>query len=186
MSGKELAEITKEILSCRICRKNSVGTAVPGEGSPRAKVMFVGEAPGRQEAVSGRPFIGRSGRLLRTAIKKIGLAETEVYITSPVKYLKNYVTPKPADIVHGRVHLEQQIAAINPAVLVLLGNVAVTGTLGKKIAIMKVHGKYERKNGRIYFFTLHPAAALRFQKFKAVMDTDWLVLRKLLREKKIV
>ena len=90
---RALKALAAEITQCRSCRKGGSGKAVPGEGSAGARVVFIGEAPGREEAETGRPFIGRSGRLLRQSIREIGLAEEEVFITSPVHYLPDRGTP---------------------------------------------------------------------------------------------
>src|ERR1043166_605202 len=96
---KELERIAKEIASCKICKRNSIGKPVPGEGNPNARIIFVGEAPGKTEAATGRPFVGRSGKFLRTNIQKIGLNDVkDVYITSPVKYLPKRGTPDKRQI----------------------------------------------------------------------------------------
>lgn len=168
-----LRQIAEEIEGCRLCKKDSIGIAVPGEGNPNAKVMFVGEAPGKTEAATGRPFVGRSGKYLRLLIKNANLKEEEVYITSPVKYLPKRGTPTPAQIEHGRTHFLKQIEVIDPQILVLLGSVAAQGVLGRKIPVMKEHGT-------TYFLTIHPAAALRFTKFRKIIEGDFLRLKKLI------
>lgn len=177
---KALDTIAKEIANCEICKQGKSGLPVPGEGDPDAEVMFIGEAPGKQEAATGRPFIGRSGKLLRSQINAIGLSEKDVYITSPVKYLPDRGTPTPLDIAHGRIHLMQQIDVINPKVIVLLGRVAAEGVLEKKISITKIHGTTEEKDGRTYFFMFHPAAALRIQKLLPDFKKDFEKLKQLL------
>lgn len=181
---QELDRIAQEISNCRICQKDSVGVAVPGEGNPNADVVFIGEAPGKQEAVSGRPFIGRSGKLLREFIRSIGLDDSkDVYITSPVKYLPKRGTPTSQQIAHGRTHLMKQFAVIQPKLVVLMGRVAAEGVLERKVAVVKEHGKViEEKDGIRYFLTYHPAAALRFpNKFKAFMQQDFEEVKKLIR-----
>jgi len=180
---KALNKIAKEIENCRICIVGKSGMPVPGEGNPDARVVFVGEAPGRQEAVSGRPFIGRSGQLLRSLIRSIGFDDIkDIYITSPVKYLPDRGTPTSQDIAHGRMHLMKQFAVIQPKLVVLLGRVAAEGVLEKKVAVAKEHGGViEEKNGIKYFLTYHPAAALRFpNKFKPKLEEDFRKLKKLL------
>src|SRR2546425_9448635 len=102
----QLDKISKEIELCKVCKVGKTGKAVPGEGNPDAKIVFLGEAPGKKEAETGRPFVGRSGQLLRSLIKEVGLKEDEVYITSPVKYLPLRGTPTPQDIAHGKTHLD--------------------------------------------------------------------------------
>lgn len=154
--------------------------AVVGEGNADANVVFIGEAPGKTEAEVGRPFIGRSGKLLRSLIVASGLKEEDVYITSPVKYLPVYVTPKPSDIAHGRIHLEKQLDVIEPKYIVLLGNTAIAAVIGKKMPALKTHGTTMQESKRTYFLTIHPAAAIRFQKFKKVIEEDFKTLKKLL------
>lgn len=180
---KALHKISEEIAVCKICKVAKQGVAVPGEGSAHAAVVFVGEAPGKQEALTGRPFIGRSGKLLRSLIQEIGLREEDVYITSPVKYLPNRGTPTSKDIRHGREHLMQQLRIIQPQIVVLLGRVAAEGVLQKKVAVAKEHGAVmEEKDGIRYFLTVHPAAALRFsRKYKPVLQEDFKKLKSLVR-----
>src|SRR5258708_9896105 len=113
-----LDTIAREIEDCAVCRDGKSGKAVPGEGNPDADIVFIGEAPGKTEAATGRPFVGRSGQLLRSLIREIGLREEDVYITSPVKYLPDRGTPTLADIRHGQEHFSNQLAVINPKVLV--------------------------------------------------------------------
>lgn len=180
-----LKEIANEIEVCKECKKDTQGKAVPGEGNSDADIVFIGEAPGREEAKTGRPFIGRSGKLLRGFISEIGLKEDDVYITSPVKYLPDRGTPDKKQIAHGRMHLMKQFEVIDPKIIVLLGNVACQGVLQEKHAVLKEHGSVVEKNGRRYFITLHPAAAIRFQKFKKVLQEDFQKLRMLLDEKLI-
>jgi len=177
-----LEQIAKEIEKCELCKIGKHGVAVPGEGNPDADVIFVGEAPGKQEAVTGRPFIGRSGKLLRSLIREIGLREEEVYITSPVKYLPDRGTPTSADIAHGREHLLKQFAVIQPKVVMLLGRVAAEGVLEEKVAVTTEHGQViDERDGIKYFLTVHPAAALRFsKKYKPMLQEDFFKLKKLL------
>ena len=172
---KELDKIAKEIEQCEICKIDKQGVAVPGEGNPDADVVFVGEAPGKKEAMEGRPFIGRSGQLLRSLIREIGLREEDLYITSPVKYLPDRGTPTPKDIAHGRIHLMKQFAIIKPKDVMLLGRVAAEGVLQKKVAVSSEHGEViEEKDGSKHFLTYHPAAALRFpNKFKPSLQEDF-------------
>lgn len=172
-----LEKIAKEINSCVECKKDSIGVAVVGEGNADAKVVFIGEAPGKNEAVVGRPFIGRSGKLLRSTINSVGLTEEEVYITSPVKYLPKRGTPLPAQIAHGKTHLDKQLSVIDPQIIVLLGSVAAQGVLGEKIAVMKEHGTQIKRNNKTYFLTIHPAAAIRFAKFRSTFTGDFQKLR---------
>lgn len=166
-----LQKIADQITRCRICKKGKIGKPVPGEGNPKAKIVFLGEAPGKEEAKVGRPFVGRSGKLLRSLIREIGLREKDVFITSPVKYLPKYGTPKKSDIAHGRTHLLKQLAIIQPKIIVLLGNVAAEALSGKEIPA-------------IYFKTCHPAAALRFPKYREMLKKDFRKLQRVIRDRR--
>ena len=163
---KEILEIAKDIENCEECKKDKIGKAVPGEGNPDADIVFLGEAPGKTEAKTGRPFVGRSGRLLRQMIKDTGLKEENVYITSPVKYLPSYGTPKISDVKHGKIHLQKQLDILEPKIIVLLGNVAAKAVIDVPVAVMKDHGRIIKSNDVQYFITLHPAAGLRFPPLK--------------------
>jgi DNA polymerase len=175
-----LQRIAREIAACRTCKQGCTGKPVPGEGSADARVVFVGEAPGKEEAKTGRPFVGRSGRLLRQAISDIGLDEAEVFITSPVHYLPLRGTPSTPMIEHGRGHLLKQLDIIQPDVIVLLGNTACAALLGAKVEITKHHGTAVEKDGRALFITFHPAYALRFPEGKRQFSRDFKKLKALL------
>lgn len=170
---KELKKISLEIENCKVCKVGKSGLAVVGEGSVDAKIMFVGEAPGKNEAKIGRPFIGRSGQLLRQTIKELGLKEEDVYITSPVKYLPDRGTPTREDIEHGKIHFLKQVEVISPKIIVLLGSTAIFAMLNEKFPVLKRHGEVIIKDYRKYLLTLHPAAVLRFpNKYKNIFLKD--------------
>jgi DNA polymerase len=177
---QELDKIAEEIAQCEICKKGKSGLPVPGEGNPDADIVFLGEAPGKQEAQTGRPFIGRSGKYLRSLIKSVGITEDEFYITSPVKYLPDRGTPTPEDIKHGKTHLEKQLNVIGPRIIVLLGSVAAKATLDNSYPVLKHHGKIIKKDNIMFFITMHPAAAIRFQKNREVIEKDFKKLKKLI------
>lgn len=171
---EELEKIAAQIDKCKICKENKIGKPVAGEGNPSARIVFIGEAPGKQEAKTGRPFIGRSGQLLRSEIRSIGLIENEVYITSPVKYLPVHGTPTFTEIEHGRIHLFKQLEIIRPKLIVLLGSVASFAILKKKIQVSKKHGQILKTSGFNCLITFHPAAALRFpNKIKKLLQKDF-------------
>lgn len=178
---KALDAIAEEIEDCVECKWDKIGKAVPGEGNADADLMFIGEAPGKTEAETGRPFVGRAGKILRALIVKMGYAENNVYITSPVKRLPTYTTPTPEDIAHGRTHLNKQIEVIQPKFIVLLGNVACQAVLGEKIAISKDHGKVIERDGLHYFISYHPAAGLYAPAVRPDLVKDFNTLKKLLK-----
>lgn len=180
MQNKEkLERLNKEIRKCRKCslyktRKN----AVPGEGSFNAKVFVLGQAPGAKEDESGRPFVGRAGRLLTELLKICGLNRDKVFITSPVKCFppKNR-KPSREEIKSCFLYLKKQIETINPKKIILLGEVAFkTFFPNKKMADFR--GKTIKKDGKQYFIVYHPAAGIRFQKFKKILEKDFKKISK--------
>lgn len=179
----QLLKIAGEIEACALCRQGKVGLVVAGEGNPYAVIAFIGEAPGKEEAKVGRPFIGRSGRFLRSVIREIGLEEKEVFITSPVKYLPQRGTPTRADIAHGRTHLLRQLAVIDPKIIVLLGSVASLAVLDREVAVSLEHGKMIKKGDKTYLITFHPAAAMRFPKIREAFYEDFKKLKGLIEKK---
>lgn len=176
-----LQKIAKQIAVCAVCKAEKSGLPVPGEGNPDADVMFLGEAPGKNEAKTGRPFIGRSGQLLRRMIREAGFNEADVYITSPVKYLPDRGTPTKEHIKHGKIHLSKQLEVIQPKYIALMGATAVFAIFGKSMPIMKVHGNVVKENGYTYIIMLHPAAVLRFPKYAPLMKADFKKLASLIR-----
>lgn len=174
-----LQKIAKHIAECAECKAEKSGLPVPGEGNPDADVMFLGEAPGKNEAKTGRPFIGRSGQLLRKMIREAGFRESDVYITSPVKYLPDRGTPTKDHIRHGKTHLSKQLEVIQPKYIALMGATAVFAMFGKTMPIMKVHGTVVKENGYTYIIMLHPAAVLRFPKYAPLMKADFAKLASL-------
>lgn len=178
----QLLKIAEEIGACALCREGKIGLPVAGEGSAQAEIAFIGEAPGKEEARIGRPFIGRSGKFLRSMIREIGLEEQGVFITSPVKYLPSRGTPTKADIAHGRIHLFKQLAVVDPKITVLLGNVASLAVLGLEGAVSREHGKVIKKEGKTYLITFHPAAAMRFPKVREEFVNDFKRLKQLMKE----
>jgi uracil-DNA glycosylase len=184
-----LEKIASEIKSCKVCKKDKIGIAVPGEGDPDAKIVLIGEAPGKNEAKEGRPFIGRSGKLLRQTLLEIGINPSDVFITSPVKYLPKHITPTDEEIKHGMIHTSKQLDVIDPKIIVLMGSVAARGVLGdptsprlrgaKKIEVLKRHGEVLTKKNRKYLLTLHPAYVLRFKRAREIFKGDLLKLKSL-------
>jgi DNA polymerase len=177
-----LKKIAEEISKCEECKMNKSGLPVPGEGNPNARIMFIGEAPGREEANTGRPFVGRSGKFLTKLLESIGISRKDVFITSPVKYYPGRRAPTNKEIQHGKKHLLKQIETINPKLIVLLGKVAHKALLEKEVKISRTHGKIFKKNSVIFFSTFHPSAGIRFPKIKRLIEKDFAKLKKLIKE----
>jgi DNA polymerase len=181
MQAKELEKLNKIIASCKKCPLHKTRTnAVPGEGPANAKIMFIGESPGRTEDIQGRPFVGLAGKFLNKLFNSIDLKRTKVFITGSVKCRppKNRV-PTEEEIQACKPYLEKQIEIIKPKLIVILGNVALKTLLGEK-SVSNLHGKIFEKKGIKYFITFHPAAAMRFPKIRKKMEKDFKKLRKLI------
>ena len=175
---KELKDLHEIIRICRLCPLHETRTnAVPGEGPTNAQLFFVGEAPGAQEDETGRPFVGRSGKLLISMIEEIGLSREDVFISSILNCRppKNR-TPKRLEIELCRPYVEKQIELINPRIIVLLGRVAISSIVGPW-KVTESHGQFFEAKGRIYFMTFHPAAALRSSSVKDLMRDDFRILQ---------
>jgi uracil-DNA glycosylase len=178
-----LKEVAQEILQCKVCNRLKKGELVPGEGKSNSKIVFVGEAPGKEEIITGRPFVGRAGKVLRELIESVGLKPEDVFITSAVKYLpKTYITPKPEDIEHGRLHLLKQLAVIQPKVVVILGNTAASSLLKEKFSISQTHGTVLERDGYQYFLSYHPAAPLYSPKLREILFEDFKKLKRLIQK----
>jgi len=197
-AGERLRELAAAIQACRRCPLGSCRlTAVPGAGSPRARVMFVGEGPGYEEDHRGEPFVGKAGQLLERILASIGLSREGVYITNVVKCHPmrdprspeargNDRPPSPEEIAACRPYLEQQIRLIGPRVIVTLGSVAARALLGEEVSITKARGQWRRwrlpEGGQPFDLlpTYHPAALLRRPELKRDMWTDMKSLKKFL------
>lgn len=132
-----------------------------GEGNPDCAVMFIGEAPGEQEDIQKRPFVGRGGQLLNKMIEKIGWKREEVYITNIVKRRPpNNRDPLPEEIDAYKPYLTRQIEIINPKIIVTLGRFSMN-YFNPNLKISRDHGKVFRMNGRLLAPAYHPAAVLR-------------------------
>ncbi|HXW68863.1 MAG TPA: uracil-DNA glycosylase family protein, partial [Dissulfurispiraceae bacterium] len=158
---------------------------VPGDGPVNAKIMVVGQAPGRTEDAHKKPFVGMAGKLLTSLLKKAGLERSEVYITSVVQFFppdNRLPTEKEARIC--LPFLKKQIGIIKPHLIILLGNFASYNIYGEA-EVMKIHGYLIKSNeyGCDIFVSLHPAAAVRMKKLVPVMEKDFTELKKLLDEK---
>ncbi|MFB6075789.1 MAG: uracil-DNA glycosylase family protein [Candidatus Aenigmatarchaeota archaeon] len=156
-----LEKLHKKIRECNKCSLcENVTHYVPGEGPADADLMFIGEAPGEQEDLSGRPFVGRAGELLIEFLNEAGIDREDVFITSVLKCRPpNNRNPQKEEIESCKPYLERQIEIIEPNVVIPMGNFALK-TLLDKNSITKHRGKVFRKDGVRYIPTYHPAAAV--------------------------
>jgi len=181
-------KIIEEIKKCEKCELCKTRTqAVPGDGNLNAEIMFVGEAPGKNEDLKGVPFVGRAGKLLDEMLNKIGLERKDVYITNIVKCRPpENRDPTPNEKKICSEHLDKQIEKMKPKVIVCLGRHSA-GYLFEKYEIEfpgigEAHGKaYENKEGILLFPIYHPAAAIYNQKLKSDLEQDFRNLIDVLR-----
>ncbi len=141
-----------------------------GEGPAKAKIMLVGEQPGDQEDLQGHPFVGPAGRELDQALEGAGLDRDEVYVTNVVKHFKNeprgkrrlHKSPNRYEVERCRWWLDQEIAAVQPALILALGVTAANQLTGKKIVLSRVRGQVlDLVDGRRLMATTHPSSILR-------------------------
>jgi uracil-DNA glycosylase len=158
-----LAAVRGELGDCRrctLCEKRS--SIVFGEGSPDARVVFVGEGPGEEEDKSGRPFVGRAGELLTKMIEAVGWRREDVYICNIVKCRPpGNRDPLPLEVATCEPFLAQQLRAIAPVAIVTLGKPAISALLGRVVPITKIRGRWLEWQGVPVMPTYHPAYLLR-------------------------
>lgn len=170
-----LEEVRKQIVRCRKCRLwKTRKNAVPGEGNPHAKIMFIGQAPGRTEDATGKPFVGRAGKLLTEILAENGLERKDVFITSVLRcFPPRNRMPRKDEIDACKPYLLQYLKLIKPKTVFLLGNVAIKTVLGDIGKLDKIHGKKIVRGGVAYIPTYHPAAGIRFPGIKRKLKMDF-------------
>ena len=175
MSTEEILEkVAAEVSTCTKCDLCKGRTnAVPGEGNPHAKIMFIGEGPGFHEDSQGRPFVGPAGQFLVELLASINLKRSDVFITNVVKCRPpGNRDPLPVEINACNDYLEQQITAINPQVIVTLGRFSMAKFFGGE-KISSIHGRARKVDGRICIAMYHPAAGLHQQSLKDTIRSDF-------------
>lgn len=183
----QLGALNKEwTIKCPCGLSDNATQAVPGEGSADAKILFIGEAPGKNEDEQGRPFVGAAGKFFDQMLESIGLAREDVYITNIVKFRPpNNRDPLPHEIEASLPWLEGQINIIRPKLIVFLGRHSLNHFFPDE-QISKAHGKLlERKFQNIpveYFLPLyHPAAALHNGSLREVLKEDFKKIPRVLK-----
>lgn len=162
MTLKTLHQRIRKCTQCGLYKK--AVNAVPGEGPSDADVMLIGQNPGREEDKTGKPFVGQSGKYLNNVLKKAGLRREDIFITSVVKHITpNNRKPSDDEIKACLPYLEKQIDLIQPKIIVLMGKTAWLTP---------------RKNNIQYIKTYHPAAAMRFPRYRKKFENDIRILSK--------
>ncbi len=181
----ELESVRNKVIDCKKCGLSKTRTnSVPGKGSFTSDVIFVGEAPGRNEDLKGEPFVGIAGKKLSIALDNAGISRDDVYITNTVKCRPpNNRLPSKTEKEICQSYLQKEIEIIKPKIICVLGNTAFGSVLGGT-EITKFRGKVGRKNNQLYFITIHPAATIYNQELIGVLKEDIKKLFDLITELK--
>lgn len=179
-SLETIAEAVAICTLCELCKSRT--HAVPGEGKPDARIMFIGEGPGWHEDQQGRPFVGAAGKFLNELLDKAGVTRADVFITNVVKCRPpSNRDPLPDEIAACSRYLERQIELIDPDVIVTLGRFSMAKYFpGERIS--KIHGQAKEVGGRLVVPMYHPAAALHQSALRGAIEDDFAKLPKLLAE----
>ena len=170
---RSLAGLADAEAACTRCALYQFATqAVPGEGPARAPLMLVGEQPGDQEDLAGRPFVGPAGRILDRALEEAGIARREVFVTNAVKHFKHemrgkrrlHKRPNAHEIERCRWWLERERVIVQPAAIIALGATAARSVLGRTVSVLKQRGLAQPlPDGAMAFVTIHPSFLLRIR-----------------------
>jgi DNA polymerase len=179
---EEIQEAMEGCLKCKLGRGRT--NLVFGEGPSNAKLMFVGEAPGEEEDLQGRPFVGAAGQLLNNLLNKLGLSREEVYITNVVKSRPPHNRdPEPDEIAACLPFLQQQIKAIRPKVIVALGRIAAQALLNTREPLTRLRGRWHKYDHIPVMPTFHPSYLLRFPRERIkTWDDMHLVMERLIAD----
>lgn len=177
-SLQEMAPIALACIRCKLA--NTRTQVVFGTGNPQADLMFVGEAPGRDEDLKGEPFVGRAGQLLTDIIKAMKLAREDVYIANVIKCRPpENRNPEPDELEACRPYILKQIGIIRPKVVVTLGRFAIQSLTGKAYSISTIRGEWQDFEGTKIMPTYHPAYLLRNPSAKKEV---WADMKKVMTE----
>ncbi len=180
---QELDKIQEQIVEDKVCLELAQQSTqlVFGDGSPDADMVFIGEAPGKNEDIQGKPFVGAAGKFLNEMLEMIGLKREDIYITNIVKYRPpNNRDPLPEEKAAFLPYLRQQLEIIKPKLIVTLGRHSMDVLLpGLKIS--QVHGQPKRYQGRVYLPLFHPAAALYNGGMRQTLIDDFALIPQILK-----
>ncbi|NIM98397.1 MAG: uracil-DNA glycosylase [candidate division Zixibacteria bacterium] len=169
-----------QIKNCTKCHLGYTRTNfVFGVGNPQAKLMLIGEAPGREEDLQGEPFVGAAGKLLDAMLAAINFKREDVFIANILKCRPpENRDPRPEEIETCKPYLLRQIQLIQPKIILALGRISAQVLLETKSPLGQLRGKFHDFNGIKLLVTYHPAALLRYQQYKRPAWEDLKLLRK--------
>jgi len=173
-----LDEIRAVLGDCRLCELAQTRTSIVyGVGNPRARVMFIGEAPGKNEDLQGEPFVGRAGENLNGILALAGLKREDIYIANVLKCRPpGNRNPKADEVLACSPFLREQIRSIWPDIIVTLGNPATHFVLKTEIGITRLRGRFHQMGHFVVMPTFHPAAALRNPAWQELLEADFRML----------
>lgn len=179
-----LDELRVQVESCRRCPLCDGRTqTVFGVGNPHARVMFIGEAPGKNEDLQGEPFVGAAGHYLNELLGCAGLRREDVFIANVLKCRPpGNRDPRPEEIQTCTPYLREQTRTIDPEVLVTLGKFSTQFVLKTQVGITRLHGRVQRAGKFLVFPIFHPAAALYDGAKREAMENDFVTLGQLLHQ----
>lgn len=179
-----LDELRVQVESCRRCPLCDGRTqTVFGVGNPHARVMFIGEAPGKNEDLQGEPFVGAAGHYLNELLGYAGLRREDVFIANVLKCRPpGNRDPRPEEIQTCTPFLREQTRTIDPEVLVTLGKFSTQFVLKTQVGITRLHGRVQRAGKFLVFPIFHPAAALYDGAKREALENDFVTLGELLHQ----
>lgn len=183
-----IEELKKEVLKCKKCslfmgRKN----VVFGEGNINTKILFIGEAPGVEEDIMGKPFVGNAGKFLTELLKSINLFRENIYITNVLKCRPpGNRTPAKEEIETCKEYLFSQIAIIKPKLICTLGRIPLNLLMEPTLSITFSHGKALNWKGIIIFPMYHPAAALHRGSLRREIEADFQKFLEFLKKENLI
>lgn len=179
-----LDELRVQVESCRRCPLCDGRTqTVFGVGNPHARVMFIGEAPGKNEDLQGEPFVGAAGHYLNELLGCAGLRREDVFIANVLKCRPpGNRDPRPEEIQTCTPFLREQTRTIDPEVLVTLGKFSTQFVLKTQVGITRLHGRVQRAGKFLVFPIFHPAAALYDGAKREALENDFVTLGQLLHQ----
>lgn len=178
---EELEQAIQGCKKCKLC--NNRNNIVVGSGNPNAEIMFIGEGPGADEDLQGKPFVGKAGKLMDMALQGLDIKREELYIANIVKCRPpSNRNPEPDEAEACLDYLRNQVMIVKPKIIVLLGSVALKNILGKEYNITASRGKWVEKKGIWYMPTFHPAALLRDDTKKIDFWNDLKLIKEKMKE----
>jgi uracil-DNA glycosylase len=182
-----LEAIGVDVRACRMCKLSQTRTVgVPGEGSPTAEIMFIGEGPGFNEDQQGRPFVGAAGQLLTEMLRGIGLRREDVFITNVVRCRPpGNRDPLPDELAACDTYTQRQITPLDPKLIVTLGRYSMARFVGSG-PMRELHGRTRAWNGITCLAMYHPAAILRTPtvEMRRIYEEDFRKITPLLEEER--